>query len=199
MTTSQITPGLQFFGNLVSLDCHMQDLKLLLRKMEEIEFPVHVDALEGDSLTPDIFPDITRKGFIVTLLIELENQFKVFCEILRDATAQSLKWTDLKGTSLERFITYSEKVAGIEPICETSNKQMIIGLIEVRNCIVHNNSSLEGFSKRKAIENFMKKLPGMNIENHSLAPQFDACNVCADLVLQFMEYAYDSALRTFPK
>ncbi len=74
------------FGNLVDIDIHMQDLKLVLQKTEEIEFPDHVLENKGGSLIPDIFPDITRKSFIVSLLIALDDQFKTFCEILRTAT-----------------------------------------------------------------------------------------------------------------
>ena len=48
-----ITPGLQFFGHLV----------------------------EGEALIADIFSDINRKSFIVTVVIVLNDQFNVFCEI----------------------------------------------------------------------------------------------------------------------
>jgi hypothetical protein len=154
MDKTIISPGLHFFGNLVDLDCHMQDLKLVLRKTEEIEFPEHEEAIEGEALISDIFPDITRKSFIVTLLIALDDQFKTYCEILRAATGQKLKWNDLKGSALERFITYSEKVCGLPPVCDDSTRQLLEGLIEVRNCIVHNNSALEGFSKAKIIQRF---------------------------------------------
>ena len=73
MDKTRISPGLHFFGNLVDLDCHMQDLKLVLRKTEEIEFPEHGEAIEGETLISDIFPDIPRKSFIVTLLIALDD------------------------------------------------------------------------------------------------------------------------------
>jgi len=55
MSRIQLSPGLQFFGNLVDLDCHIQDLKLVLRKTEEIEFPDHEGSVEGESLIADIF------------------------------------------------------------------------------------------------------------------------------------------------
>jgi hypothetical protein len=78
MSRIPLTPGLMFFGDLVNLDCHIQDLKLVLRKTEEIEFPTHEGAANGESLIDDIFPDITRKAFIVTLLIALDDQFKIY-------------------------------------------------------------------------------------------------------------------------
>ncbi|MCZ6780466.1 MAG: hypothetical protein O7C73_02345 [Nitrospirae bacterium] len=198
MSEISLSPGLQFFGNLVDLDCHIQDLKLVLRKTEEIEFPYHEDAAEGESLIADIFPDITRKGFIVTLLIALDDQFKVYCEILKKATSQHLKWNDLKGSALERFITYSEKVCGLKSVCDDLIRQQLVGLIEVRNCIVHNNSGIEGFSKRNVIERFSNQMEGVNIQEGYITLELVACNNCADIVLKFMEQAYHSALEVFP-
>lgn len=174
----------------------MQDLKLILQKTEEM-FPDH--ASESESLIMDIFPDITRKSFIVTLLIELDSRFKTYCEILREATGQSLKWSDLKGSPLERFITYSEKVCGLKSLYDDFNRQRLIGLIEVRNCIVHNNSSLEGFGKRKVIENFSRQVGGVTIEDDLISLELAGCNNCATIVFEFMERAYNSALDIFPR
>jgi len=198
MSRIKLSPGLQFFGNLVDLDCHIQDLKLVLRKTEEIEFPDHEDSIEGESLIADIFPDITRKGFVVTLLIALDDQFKVYCEILKEATGQKLKWNDLKGSAIERFITYSEKVCGLKSVCDDSIRQKVAALIEVRNCIVHNNSSIEGFSKKQVVESFSKKTEGIDIQEGYIVLELVACNNFADLVLEFMKKAYRSALEVFP-
>ena len=199
MSKVPLSPGLKFFGNLVDFDCHIQDLKLVLRKTEEIEFPEHEEAVEGDSLIADIFPDITRKGFIVTLLIALDDQFKIYCEILKEATNQRLKWNDLKGSALERFITYSEKVCGISSVYEDKDRQKLAGLIELRNCIVHNNSSIEGFGKHKIIGDFARKMEGLNILDGYITLDLSACNNCADIVLKFMEQAYSAALEVYPK
>jgi hypothetical protein len=197
MTKTEISPGLHFFGNLVEFDCHIHDLKAVLKKTEEIEFPEHNGVNDEEVLINDIFPDIFRMSFIVTLLIALDDQFKTFCEILKNATKQKLKWNSLKGSTLERFITYSEKVCGLPPVCTNSSKQILEGLIEVRNCIVHNNSAIEGFSKAKTIEHFVKQMEGISLENGYISVDVQACNRFADLVLEFMGYAYHSALSVF--
>ena len=198
MTIKPLPPGLKFFGNLVDLDSHIQDLKLVLSKTEEIEFPQHKESLYEESLITDIHPRITREGFIVILLIALDTQFKVFCEILKLATRQNLNWTDLRGSSLERFITYSVKVCGLDSVCDDLIRQKLRGLIEMRNCIIHNNSCLDGFSKHKLIEEFSKNTEGMNIEDGYITLEIEACLICADLVFSFMEYAYHHALEKYP-
>jgi len=191
-------PGLFVFGSLINFNCHIRDLKLVLRRIEEIEFPEYEEALEEESLIGDVFPDISRKGFIVTLLIALDDEFKNLCGILCEVTDQKLKWNDLRGSALERFITYSEKVCGINDVYDNALKQDLIGLIEVRNCIVHNNSDLQGFSKRKLIENFSKRLDGLSIEDGFLTISCDACINAADLVFNFMEHAYQAAQEVYP-
>ncbi len=198
MSGTELSPGLQLFGSLVDLDCHIQDLKLVLQKTEEIDFPDHEEVQEGESLIADIFPDITRKSFIVTLLIALDDQFRIYCEILKEATGQNLKWNDLKGSPLERFIKYSEKVCGIKSVCDSSSRQLLAGLIEVRNCIVHNNSSIDGFSKPKVIESFSEKMEGIDVVESYISINLAACINCADIVLAFMERAYRAALEVFP-
>lgn len=198
MSEMSLSPGLNFFGNLVSLDCQIQDLKLVFRKIEEIEFPDHEDAADEESLIADIFPDITRKGFIVTLLIELDDQFNIFCEILKEATSQKVRWNDLKGSPLERFITYSEKVCGLKSVCEDLIRRQLRGLIEVRNCIVHNNSSIKGFNKHNVITEFVNDMEGICIHENYIYFDLAACNNCADIIFQFMQRAYYSALEVFP-
>ena len=199
MSKTEISPGLNLFGHLVDFDCHIQDLKLVLRKTEEIEFPKHEDVEgEGETLICHILPDITRKSFIVTLLIALDGQFKTYCEILRNGTGQNLKWNDLKGTALERFITYSEKVCGLHSVYSDQTRQLLEGLIEVRNCIVHNNSMIEGFTKAKVVERFANQVKGVDIVEGYISFELAACNACADIVFGFMKHAYHSALKVFP-
>ena len=195
---SQNPPGLQFFGNAVELDCHVQDLKLLLKKTEEIEFPDHAEVPEGESLISDVHPDLTRKSFIVLLMIALNEHTKTFCEILKDATGIKLGWNSPKGSSTERFLAYAERVCGLDLQIDEAMRQSIRGLIEVRNCIVHNGSSLNGFGKPKIVESFVEAVPGMSIERGFLVLEVDACIRCADIMHGFMDKAYRAACEAYP-
>jgi len=197
MAKNKIYPGLQFFGEMVGFDCLIKDLQLVLQKTEKIEFPEYHEN-ENEVLILNIFPDIARKSFIVTLLIALDTQMKSYCELLRNATGQKLKWNDLRGSSLERFLIYSEKVCGLQNVYTEPKRQFLEGLIEVRNCIVHNDSGLEGFSKSKVVERFVKQMDGVIISDGYLSFEREACNACADIVWQFMETAYNSALKVYP-
>ena len=155
------------------------------------------DHDDETNLIPEIFHDVTRKGFIVTLLISLDEQFKIFCGILRQATAQKLSWTDLKGSSMERFLKYSVDVCKLQPVCTDQMRQSMAQLISARNCIVHNSSQVDGCSRAKEIEAFAKQMKGVFINDGVLTFDFDACVSCADFVLDFMESAYHSAITAF--
>lgn len=196
MESSALYPGLNFYGHMVAFDCIIQDLKLILKKTEEIEFPDHSTE---DGLIDDIFPDITRRSFVVTLLIGLEDQFKTFCGILRSASKQLLKWNDLKGSALDRFLSYCEKVCCLPVVSDPIKKQNIKGLIEVRNCIVHNNSTLDDFPNAKEILKFFKTVKGLSVNNGRIVLNYDGCINCADIVHGFMDSAYEAALKRYAK
>ena len=201
--TPKDDPNLFFFGSMVDLDCHIQDLKLVLKRTEELDFDDHPEAtpeLQEEGLIADIFPGIARESFIVSLLITLENEFKCFCNLLREIEDIPLKWTELRGSALDRFKIYCNKVAGLNvPDAEPIVSQ-VRGLIEVRNCIVHSNSSIENYGKAKTIEQFMESVSGVSVvDEHYLSFTYESCIQCATIVMEYMEKWYRAALSRYPK
>lgn len=187
-------PHLFFLMGLVDLDCNIQDLKLLLKKTEEIKFKGHPDELIND-----IFPDITRNSFIVSLIIALEAEFKIFCSWLKEIENISLKWNELRGSSLNRFICYCEKLSNLKVCNDNTSRQLIKGLIEARNCIIHNDSHIEFFGKAKEVIQFAESVPGISIEDGHLTFSYEACLKCADIMHDFMLGAYHVALEKYPE
>lgn len=64
---------------------------------------------------------------------------------------------------------------------------------------MHNNSTLDGFSKAKAVERFAKAMKGVTLQEGYVSLDLEACNKCADIVFYFMQHAYWAALKVFPK
>lgn len=184
-----ITHETQFFGDLVSLDCYVQDLLLILEKTESIEL-----GRSSDRLVFDCFPDVTRKSHIVTVLIVLEREFSTLCNRLKLATDQPLKWNDLKGSAIERFSKYCSTVCGIPEPENLSNFQDVKGLIELRNCIVHNDSCIEGFPKATVIKQLASRYDGIDIDNGYITLSHDACIGLTVVAFNFLESWYQSAL-----
>ena len=196
-------PNLFFFGSMVDLDCNLQDIKLVLRKTEEIEFEDHPEAseeLKEEGLIMDIFPSIARESFIVTLIIILESEFRKFCKLLREIEDISLKWTELRGSALDRFKIYCEKLSGLIVPNAHQNLCLVRGLIETRNCIIHSNASIENFGKANAVKEFANSIEGINIvRDQYLEFTYDACIQCSDIIMNFMQQWYDAALERYPK
>jgi len=149
--------------------------------------------------TVSIFPDIARNSFIISLLIALEYEFKTFCGLLKEIEGHSLKWNELRGSSLDRFICYCERLSNLKVVKDNTKRQLIKGLIEARNCIVHNNSSIEFFGKAREIVQFANSVTGISIENGYLIFSYEACLMCADIINSFMQDAYDVAIEKYPK
>jgi len=194
-------PNLFFFGNMVDIDCHLQDLKLVLKKTEEIDFDESEDRdqpLDASGLILDIFPDTVRKSFIVTLMILFEDEMRGFCELLREIEDIPLRWNQLRGSAIERFILYVQNLSSLDYCIEEKTLEQLNGLIEIRNCIVHSNSVVDHFGKKKTIEKFAADIDGIDIENGVLRFSFDACMTCADLVERFFESTYYAALTRYP-
>ncbi|HHG3069495.1 TPA: hypothetical protein ACPVW7_004637 [Vibrio parahaemolyticus] len=178
-----------FFGNLVSLNCYVKDLLLILDKTENIEL-----SGTSDDFIFDSFPDVTRKSHIVTVMMVLEREFATFCTQLKLATDQQLKWNDLKGSALERFTKYCSIVCGIESPENSEQLQDIKGLIELRNCIVHNDSCIDGFSKQATIKQLASRYDGITIEGSYVSLDYDACIKLTEVAFEFLESWYQKAL-----
>lgn len=178
-----------FFGNLVDLDCYIQDLLLILEKTENIAL-----GSSSDGLGSDCFPDVTRKSHIVTVLIVLEREFSKFCTQLKSATGQALKWNDLKGSAIEKFIKYCTVVCGMELPDNSALLQDVKGLIELRNCIVHNDSCIEGFSKSTTIKQLASRYGGINIEGNYIYLSHEVCVSLTVVAFEFLESWYQRAL-----
>ena len=57
---------------------------------------------------------------------------------------------------------------------------------------------LESTRKKQVIESFSKKIKGIDIQDGYINLELNACYSCADIILEFMEQAYRSALEVYP-
>ena len=85
--------------------------------------------------------------------------------------------------------------ACLKSMYDDSIRQKLSWPIEVGNCIDHNNSNIKDFGKRKVIESFSNQVVGLTIQDDFISLEVAGCDSCADIVLQFMERVYYSALK----
>ncbi|MDN3699604.1 hypothetical protein QWY97_20050 [Vibrio cortegadensis] len=186
------TPASEWFkGSLNLLDIYTQDLNRVLDKISTVEFS------RSEKPVINCFPDVTYKSHVLSVVIILEQQFSYFCTSLQNYTSQKLKWNDLKGSALERFIKYNHDVCGLDKPSCNELLQDLKGVIELRNCVIHNNSFLNGFSKSRVVEQLTKRVDGLEIKNNFIRLNQDACKKITSIIFNFLRAWYQSAINKF--
>ncbi|EIQ1514433.1 hypothetical protein HYO42_22535 [Vibrio parahaemolyticus] len=167
------------------LEAYFRDLKLVLSNIDSMEL-----SSGEENLTFASFPDVIRKGHIVTLLIVLEDQFSSLCKLQREIYDHKLKWSDFRGSALERFMIYCESVCGIKRPVTSAELDDIKCLIELRNCIVHNSSDLDGFNKANQIFALSKRQSGLDVTCGFIELSHEACLDLTDIAFEFIKRWY---------
>ena len=93
------------------------------------------------------------------------------------------------------FINKFSKLQLTESI---DNENRIRSLIETRNCIVHSNSDVQDYPKKKVVESFVKTLTGCEIKDGYLSFSFEGIIECVDLIERYVTSIYEAALLKYP-
>lgn len=193
-------PNLFLFGDMCDFSIVLSDLKLIHKKTEELDFDNSDDQTNlEETLITYSFPAFPRSGFIVTLMIMAENQFRSFVTTLRILEDYPIKWNHLRGSAFDKLLIFSEKLSKIRIDVDKIVKDRIRSLIETRNCIVHSNSCVPEYSHPEVVEKFVNSLTGCTVEDGYIHLSFEGCFECADLVENFMTAVYHAALKKYPK
>lgn len=180
----------------------IDDRILMLNKMEEVAF----DENTQEVFIKDAYPDITRKAFIVMLLIELDYWFSFFQEITKKFECQANPKKSHTGSSIDEFKDYI-KNSRLKGTYQSDDFQIIKGLIALRNCIVHDNSTLSGLDEKhqkraKRIRQLSQRIGGLDISENALEEGFitltpESCIDCAEIVYGFMNKAHLAAVKEY--
>jgi hypothetical protein len=108
-------------------------------------------------------------------------------------------YKDFKGDLLERFKTFSLKILNSTFDFNSQLWQDIVGLYEIRNCLIHNNGSLDNFGKHKTIESFIKRNRSFcKNENNFIEITHKACLLGLNIVDTFYDAITSFAFECFP-
>lgn len=118
--------------------------------MEEVfGYPVGIPDIRGDFEEEywdleEIFPDILRKSFFVTVYSFIEIVLEAICHREKREGSLSLSLGDLKGDGIGRSKVYLAKVACLSglPFGGAEWNEIYSYYRVLRNCIVHNDSRL---------------------------------------------------------
>jgi len=202
--------NIMFFGNLVDAGVKLQDLEIFLidvnNFIEDTFEKLSSKKFRGASLIDfEItkeqyrysFGEILRKSFVVTLCIFLEQEIGKYCEEFQKQIKLDIGWKDLRGSMLERFKNFIQKIIKLKLNFNNTIWQDLQAIISLRNCLVHSDSSLKNFSDAMRLRAFSKKY-SIEIENDYVEISINNCEECLGIVQTFIEIIYDSALLYFP-
>lgn len=203
--------NLMFYGNFVDADIQLEDLEDFLidigKFIEEIKnrlsskklSTVPINELEtSKDYYEYTFGEIHRKSFIVTLCIFLELEIGIYCKEFQKQLRLDISWTDFKGSVLDRFRVFVNKLLKLKLNLSNTTQQDLQGIISLRNCIVHSNGCLENFSDAGKIRAFSNRYNSLIIDNNRVEISLKICQECVGIIRNFIELIYDCALTYFP-
>jgi hypothetical protein len=196
-----------FFGNYVDADLQLNDLREYL--VEVKKFIDRKKKYNEKKLTKSIFKDIALNMFtesfsttlydstMISLWVFMEGEFKGYCRAMQNAMGIKLNYSDLSGSSIEKFKTYTQKVANLNFNLTDENWEDLKAINEIRNSMVHSDGIARN---KKLLDNFIKRhklnhlLEGDRIilDKHSLEIIITYCRLV-------IERIYVVALKRFPE
>lgn len=158
-------PHEHFYGNALDASSRLNDLEQFseyvdgyLRREQEYFREAHTDLeIEFLPLFSATFPPILHSSLVVSSVMLIELELRGFSEALRDHLTLPLAMSDLQGSLLDRFRKYAGRLAGLDFQPRGDQWSDVVGVFEIRNCLVHNYGSLCRFSRRPIIEEFARR------------------------------------------
>ncbi len=206
------TANLNFFGNLVTFGGQIDEIRSYLNEIhkfiEVTNFHLQNDKIKGyDIETLEMLKynyeyshgDILRKSILISINVILELGIDRYCKDFQKHGNFKISYKELKGDLLERFKTYSLKILNSKFDFNSCLWSDIIGLYEVRNCLIHNNASLINFGKKRVIEEFILRNKAFEItDNEYICITHQACIFGLDSVENFYSKITEFAFEVFP-
>ena len=146
-------------------------------------YPVHWD---------EIFANQLRLSFIVTLMSLAEFHLGMVAEQTAEIASTPLKSRDLRGSSLDRDRRFLESLAGFNRPSQSSWNSLN-EIREIRNCLVHANSTTYRSHNQKRLESLVHKLPGLSATHGVIELSNEFPRHCLAVVKNFLIELYDEA------
>ena len=209
-----LPPHIQFFGSLVDASVELDVLREYIVHMdnsvEEAEVacrstvqavPPSLECIAHDKsdLLAEPFPRLLHAGVIISIGIFLEQQIRFLADSMRETEQLGLSIKDLQGSLIEKFKKYCLHVARLPFVVSDQNWADLRGVWEIRNCLVHNDGSLEGFGKAPTVKTFIARHGTPQIEDDRLTVDADTSLTVLEVVKTFVEAVHEGFLQKYPK
>jgi hypothetical protein len=196
-----------FYGNALDASSRLSDLEqfrdyidgYLQREQEYFREEAHPD-LEREFLPlfSATFPPILHSSLVVSSVMLVELEVRGFSEALREHLSLPLSMADLQGSLLDRFRKYAGLLAGLDFQPNGDQWADVVGVFEIRNCLVHSYGSLDRFSRRSVVEEFVRRHGNPNIDRDIVKVDGTTSAKVLSIASGFFDMIYEAALRRFP-
>jgi len=180
-------------------DSLAQSVKSCKGKHEDLSLSLKCIADDKSDLLSNHFPELLHVGFVISAVIFLENELTGFCQDLKKVENLGLTHKDLSGSFIERFKKYCEHIAKVDLSISNEAWEDIKGVLEIRNCLVHNLGSILNFGKANTIKAFSKRHGLPKIVDNSIVVDKAVSIKILDIVNNFIEAFYQGALAKYHK
>jgi hypothetical protein len=118
----------------------------------------HVDLeIEYLPLFAETFPPILYSSLIISAAIVTELEMRGYADTLRKARGLELGLNDFSGSMLERFRAYAGKLTQLPIDWSRARWEDVVGLFEIRNCLVHSGGNLREFGRANVVRAFARR------------------------------------------
>lgn len=178
----------------------MEDTQSYLhREQTYFRDEAHPDLeIEFLPLYRDTFPSILHASVIVAVAMLLEQEVRELAGALIAAVDLKVKFNDLAGSVLDRFRTLATKVVGLTIEDNCFQWADLVGLFELRNCIVHSQGVLSDFQRSAVVSTFASKHEPSLLVAGQAVPTDKTSLVAVRIASRFLLVAYASALQHCP-
>lgn len=193
-----------FFGNYINTDLKLIDLHDYLKDISKFinRKKRYKEKKFKDSIFKDIalgmfsesFSSILFNSVLISTWVFMESEFKGYANAMQRAKLVDLSYSDLKGSAIDRFRKYTEKVLKLDLRLKDENWEDLKAISEIRNSLAHG-----AVQNKQIIKKFIKRnnLPGLlhggeiTLDENNLIIIIKVCRL-------FVERVYSVALETFP-
>jgi hypothetical protein len=195
-----------FYGNALDASSRLGDLEqfsdyvdaYLQREQEYFREEAHPDVeREFLPLFSATFPPILHSSLVSSVML-VELELRGFSEALREHLSLPLSMSDLQGSLLERFRKYAALLAGLDLQTRDDSWADVVGIFEIRNCLVHSYGSLDRFTRRSIIEEFSRRHGTPKVDGNILKVDGATSSKVLSIASGLFDMIYGAALCRFP-
>lgn len=149
-------------------------------------------------LFAETLPPILDASVIISACTLLEQEMRGFATALLAALGSELKLGDFSGSIVERFRVVAMKLAKLPLDDSPTPWHDVVGVFEIRNCLIHSGGDLSAFQKASTIRAFSTRHTTPVCTDGRIRVNRNTSTTVVRIASDFLHDTYNLALKRFP-